>query len=283
MNDEPRGREHGARVLDRDIFGRTPREAPDWSHRRGEPRVFAFLWTLYLMAVVTVAFAAHGAFASASGTPLRPAGRMMVELVILGVCVLWPAVRLSQALPLSGGIAASARDLVVLLVPAQALLWPQVWLARWPPEVVVALAALLLVWGLLVGGVLAMALGPAGATARRGALGVEGERMGARSRSRWMVLVLLLVLGGAVAAVAEPGRDGTALVEGRMEWMLSPFTAAYELTEPREWAGGMRSVGRIHWLLIVLVGLAGTSVWLAALPINAARAAHRRRRRARAS
>src|SRR5262249_35293851 len=104
-----------------------PRRKPDpWAHRRGEPRLFAFLWTLFLFAPTGATFMAAAPPGGASPDVMRPATRALLAVTAAGVCILWPMVRLSQLAdehPIAGVI----QDLVVVLIPAQAVIWPQ-WL-----------------------------------------------------------------------------------------------------------------------------------------------------------
>src|ERR1043166_1453153 len=96
---------------------------PDpWAHRRGEPRTFAALWLLFLFAATILSVGAVGIFGLMSTDVYRPAARVMLEIVAIGVVVLWPMVRLSQAAP-AFPLRAMLGDAVVVLVPAQAVIW----------------------------------------------------------------------------------------------------------------------------------------------------------------
>src|SRR5437867_4288680 len=75
-----------------------PRPRPDpWSHRRGEPRLFAFLWTLFLFAATGITFMTAVSLGGNSADVMRPATRALLALTGAGVVLLWPMVRLSQA------------------------------------------------------------------------------------------------------------------------------------------------------------------------------------------
>lgn len=263
------------RVPDRDLFGRVPTNAPDWSHRRGEPRVFAFGWTLYLMGVVTLSFVQSRALRSFSIEAFRPAAQQTMLMLVLGICVLWPVVRMSQAKPRGGGVGSCARDLVVLLVPAQALIWPQVWLSGWSIGVVVAVSAMLAVWAMLVGGVLALGMGAREGAGGSAGLQQEGRRISPRRRTLVSISCVGLVLGGLLVVLGEQhgivalSRENPWL-DDRPAWMLSPFTAVFELTRERAWLGVSPGVGRIHWLMVSGVGLLSAALWLVALGAGAA-------------
>lgn len=248
---------------DRDLFGRVARRTPDWSHRRGEPRVFAFCWTLYLMGVVTLLFVHSGALSSFSYEAFRRSSRLTMLMLVLGVCVLWPMVRLSQATARSGGVAVVARDLVVLLVPAQALIWPQVWLSAWSLEVVLALFALLCVWALLIGGILAIMLGGPAGGGGFAALQQEGAKISSGRRLLGLGACVLACVVGSVLALLHAGAgEGSAWLEARPLWMLSPFLGVLELTRERPWLAVSSGVGRIHWLMVAALGVVALGVWV---------------------
>ena len=263
---------------DRDIFGRAPTRTVDWSHRRGEPRVFAFGWTLYLMAMVGLMFAQGGALSTFSAESFRPTARVTMVLLMVGGLVLWPLVRLSQAKPRAGGSASTVRDLVVILIPAQALIWPQTWLADWPLGIVMMLSALFFVWVLLIGAIIAIGLGPAETRVTLHALQLEGRELGRRTRAWSLIACLVVGLGGLIApAVVAPQQTGW--LRAQPGWMASPYLSVFEVTRDRAWLGSGVAIGRIHWLWVSAVGLIGASVWLIAFIVNALRA--RRARRAK--
>ncbi len=233
--------------------------------------MFAFGWTLYLMAVVGLMFAQGGALSTFSAESFRPTARVTMVLLLVGGLVLWPLVRLSQAKPRAGGISATIRDLVVILVPAQALVWPQTWLADWPLEVVMMLDAVLFVWVMLVGGIIALGLGPAEGKVTLQALQIEGKEVALRTRS-WALLACLLVgiIGLAVPSFYQTVQPGW--YQARPGWMASPYLSIFEVSRDRAWLPAGAAVSRIHWLWISAVGLAGATVWLMALIVNALRA-----------
>jgi hypothetical protein len=236
---------------------RTRRVKPDpWAHRRGEPRIFAFVWTVYLF----LATAATMLSTVAKGFPgpevMRPAARVLLLTVALGVAIVWPLIRLSQARDRSP-VSATVQDLFVVLIPVQAVVWPQTlwWLAHWPASVVAGEAALLGAWSLVVGGMLALALaGP--------------ERAGTSLRWGWMALLVALVGLGALPALAgagpAPGGGDVLVREMRPAWMLSPFTAVLELSRDRSWSGLPPRPVEGHWLMILATTLAAAPLWLAA-------------------
>jgi len=236
---------------ERDLFGNTPKGRADWSHRRGEPRGLALGWTLYLMAASVIAFG-PSAMAAADPTAYRPAAVRLVVLVSIGLFVLWPLVRFSQAWP-STPVKAFVIDASVLLTPAMLVVWPHVLLAWWPVEVAGALSMLLFGWTAAAGALLVgLAHGGEGGALRRrvGGLGL------------WLGVVLaapatalLLGLGGGLAA--EPGA-----AFGGAGWMVSPISGVFEIARDRAWSGRPAQVDPAHWSAIGGVWVAAAVVWV---------------------
>jgi hypothetical protein len=233
---------------EKDIFGRVPRDRPDWSHRRGEPRVFALVWMLYLMGVTALMFASLSDAFFVSPAITRPAARGMLLATIAGVVLLWPAVRLSQR-PAERPVRAVLRDLFVVLIPAQAVIWPHALreLGDWSMGVLLALAGVFAAWALVVGGLLAMA---------------DSGRGAGRARWAWTLLLLGVCLGAPAYGVARgrlpmtPGPPPAA----RPGWMLSPLTAVLEVTRDREATDGGTRVSGTHWRLIAAPACVGGSL-----------------------
>ena len=163
-----------------------------------------------LSALVTI-------FASrAIGVPLASRFRYGAAALLLMVCVgatiLWPLTRLSQRSPRRPARATGA-DLLVLLVPMQAVVWPMPILTGWPFNVVGALALLLGAWTLFIGGFVLW-----GSAGRSHA-----------DRVMWMIASVLCVFAAPawyawIINAAPPAADP--------EWILrwSPLTGIYALT-----------------------------------------------------
>lgn len=250
---------------ERDIFGKVS-PTGTWDHRRGEPRTFAFLWVGFL--VVATLFTLIGSGAAGVLTPesFRPNARLLLTGVALGGCLLWPMFRLCQRLPACGGVAACARDLLIVVIGSQAVVWPQrIQPAQWPMESMLALAAFIPAWFLIVGGLLAWALGPG---VRGGSVRDAVPRtmeIGGGVRAAYMGAFVVLALGAAagVAAMGAPSTESAA--PARLGWLASPVTGVYELTRERVWLGQLVTIESDHWVGIGLVAGVGVLAWIPAL------------------
>ncbi|MEM7623831.1 MAG: hypothetical protein AAF235_11595, partial [Planctomycetota bacterium] len=114
-----------------------------YAHRRGEPRGFTVLWLAYLFLVAGSVYAAIGnpAFASAEG--YRLASKVLLTMVGVGLLTIWPLLRLTQTAARAGGVAATLRDIAIVLIPMQALIWPQSLITGWSVSAVGAIALVL--------------------------------------------------------------------------------------------------------------------------------------------
>ena len=236
---DPRSR----RPKEKDIFGREPEGYDDWSHRRGEPRVFALIWMVFLMCVTGLMFASISDAFYVSPTITRPAARGMIVTTMAGLVLLWPAIRLSQR-PAERPIRSVLRDLFVLLVPAQAVIWPNALreLADWPIDLLMTLAGSFVAWSVLIGGLLVMA---------------DSGRGAGRHRGFWMLAVVLIAFGAPLAAVLT-GNAGRALPDTpRPGWMLSPLTSVLEITRDRLVLGRTDPVAGAQWRVLFAVACAG--------------------------
>lgn len=233
---------------EKDIFGRVPKDRPDWSHRRGEPRVLALLWMFFLMGVTGVMFLSLSDAFFVSPSITRPAARGMILTTMAGLVLLWPALRLSQRPP-ERAVRSVLRDLFVLLVPAQAVVWPHALrvLADWQAPLLLAASLTMVAWGLVIGGLIALGDARAG---RRGWV--------------WMGVVLAVVFAGPLASLATgPGGAGRADA-ARSGWMLSPLTALAEVTRERDQTGTLAPITGAHWRMIGATGCVGGALLLLA-------------------
>ncbi len=188
----------------------------------------ALLWASYLMlsTLVTVLLVRGAGGPGTAG--LVYACRALLVLLLVGVCILWPMARLSQAYP-DRPFRALLGDLIVVLFPAQAIIWPAALLTRWPWEVVGGIALLVGCWALLTAGLIA------------GAYSGSGSHS---SRSLWMIgAILLTTAAPALALVANfvgiPDPPARLL-------LLSPITAVYLLTDAP--SGLTPRMAPIEWL-----------------------------------
>lgn len=232
---------------DLDLFGRPPPRGRSWAHRRGEPRIFAFFWTLYMLLATIGAFWSIGAPTAQDAMSLRPAARTVLAAITIGIAVLWPMLRLSQPErhpTLRWALRSVGQDLFVLLVPAQAVIWPQIAMAGWPVGVVGALACGLTAWGFLLGAVLVIAY-------------VTPHL------SRWWWMLLFVVIAGVGPLVAlGPARGVGDQSDFGWWWMTSPVTTGFEITRDRPWTGASAAVSSGHWGAIGGVALAAGLAWM---------------------
>jgi hypothetical protein len=244
------------------------RRMDPWAHRRGEPRVFALAWTIFLFAATITTFVAAQRAGIGDRALVRAAARMLVFASAAGVTVLWPMVRLSQW-PDPRPVGGTARDLLVMLAPVQAMIWPQAmwWLARWPVPVVASVDALLVAWGVLVGGVLACAQACRLRRMYRSGLDQGAMSSAARGGVGWMVVFIALACAGSLATVGsgEPfGGGDVSPPDVRPSWMLSPLSGVFELTRDRTWSGAVAEVSPGHWGALALIAASGLPAWFVA-------------------
>ena len=248
--------------VDRDIFGNVPKNHRDWSHRRGEPRVLALLWMIYLMGATVVMFASMTQAHTISYSIARPAAKTMLVIVTIGFSVLWPMIRLSQQHPKSGHVWFALRDVIVLFLPLQAILWPLATrvLSQWPLSVVLALDLLCLCWLLLLAGVLSMGMRSIAYTDTP------------LNRSIWMGVVLIMVLAAPVAALLGPVGVPIGVDAPRVGWVLSPISGVVELLRDREALGISAKVFPEQIRMILAVGCVGLALMLIARALEVAHA-----------
>jgi len=255
----------GVHRIDDDVppMPSTPRDR--WAHRRGEPRVFALFWTMFLLIATMGLLGGVLAGGVLSYDVYRPAARILLVIAMVGVGVAWPMTRLSQARPTEGPLSAAWRDVLAMCIPLQAIIWPQHWLAAWTWKPLLALAAAMCVWVVLVGGVLAFAMR---GLAMRPAADVERVIHVPRQEGRrttWMLAIVLMsvaVLPLRLVEATEPGSRSTVWTD--LLGILSPVGAVLELSHDRAWSGTAIAVTQGHWLGIGVVAVAAAAMWLIA-------------------
>ena len=229
-----------------------PPKPDPWAHRRGEPRLFAFLWTIYLLVAVGGSLLWLSRSTVISTSTYGPAARIMLLVVAAGATVLWPMVRLSQASPRGSGVRAALADVVVVLFPMQMILWPLVMLAQWPLGIVGALALMSTLWVLLTGGIIA--IGTSGPSAR------QPQDRGLAERAGWMTLCIVLVSAAPTVALARRAVSGPDSQLPAWVPMLSPFTAVPALTG-QGFSGPQRPVSTEQWRALTTVALPAAAAW----------------------
>lgn len=243
-----------------------------FAHRRGEPRTFAILWMLYMVAAIMISLSPAGTSGLLSVEAYRPSARLLAALMAMGIAVVWPMVRLSQVRP-KNPVRAVAQDQVIVMVPITAMCAAQAapWMAGWPMDVGAAMALGLMGWSILVAGVLLHAFA---SEAKRDGSPVapmnprEPDQGVARAPDVairvWAMLVLmaLAIAGPLVSALGYEPRSAVRGWHGiRIDWglMISPVGFALEVASDRVWTGRAAAVSREHWWgvgVILVVGLA---------------------------
>lgn len=225
--------------------------ADPWAHRRGEPRVFAMCWLIYV--TLTVTGSVRWVVQSTSEiSPLSygPSARIMLIVLATGALVLWPMVRLSQSAPARARLSSAIlADMLIILVPSWLVIVPLRFIAGWPMDVVAAIAAIFGAWTYLTGGVLALALSR-----------VDPNRPAAH-RWLWMLGALACVGAGMLVHAAFRARE-MIHDASTPAWMsfLSPFSAIPMLTGRGLW-GPQAPVETSQWGVLVATLAIGLGLW----------------------
>jgi hypothetical protein len=211
-----------------------------WAHRRAEPRMLAFAWTMYLLIATGMSFARVGLAEPVDVQVYRASARALLLTVAIGACILWPMVRLSQALP-KRPLWDTFKDLLVIVAPMQAVIWGQALLSRWPVQSLGAVAIGLAAWTAICGGILAMAMGAGGAPERR---------LGA------MVAIVVVTCAGGAVVLAEGLGPRTGL--------LSPYTMPWALLGRDLSLGYTLGPTPAQWGAVIGLCLGAGAPWLVA-------------------
>lgn len=135
---------------------RARRDDP-WAHRKGEPRIFALFWSAYLMiASLTTLFAIRSTTIPKTEQYSWGAAALLT-CIMLGIGILWPLCRLTQAPP-KHALGATLADIVVLLLPVQAIIWPLPVLTFWSFQLVTTIALMSISWTALISAIIAWAI-----------------------------------------------------------------------------------------------------------------------------
>lgn len=226
-----------------------------WAHRRGEPRVFAFLWTLYVLVSVagSILWLATTGLFTASG--YGPAARVMLIVLATGVTLVCPMIRLSQVAPDGNLPKAIFVDTLLIQLPVQLVIWPLRILAGWPLSVVLAVSTQFLAWGLIAGGAVC--------------LGLSGSQIRLDKRVARRTVAMLLLAGGLFAAPMVIGAFSERAPSTRIGWqhraaMLSPFSGI-PATTGRGIMGPTGPLSTEQERTILVVFLVAGTLWTTAL------------------
>lgn len=232
-----------------------------WAHRRAEPRPLAFMWTIYLFIATAMTFAAITGVGGLTLDVYRPALRILLATVGAGVILVWPMIRLSQTPPDEHSAVAALKDFFAIVVPLQAIVWPQWLLAAWPINVIGALSATLTAWAVLASGLLAIFFrhGPS----REPHADFAPPTSAPTARTSMMIVFVALaalgpILGAAIDLLGTSGRGSP----GPAWWMLaSPISAVFEVSRDRFSTGSSAKSLPVHWAAAANVAVVGFVFW----------------------
>lgn len=254
-----------------------------FAHRRGEPRTFAILWMLFMVAAIMVSLSPVGPSGLMSVETYRPSARLLGALMALGIAVVWPMVRLSQVRPRNPGRAVT-QDLVVVMVPIAAMCAAQAapWMAGWPAGVGAAMALGMLGWSMLVAGILLHVFAsearrdpaPSTLNPREPDHGVNRAPDTGTRVSAMLLLMAISIAGPLFSALGYAPSSAVRGGEGiTIDWamMTSPVGFALEIARDRLWTGRATAISSAHWWGVVMIVALGVAV-LASAQIRSRRA-----------
>ncbi len=229
-------------------FTIAPRATGDrWAHRRGEPRLFAVLWMLYILAANLVTVAPAGVAGMLSLDVYRGAMRQTFMILIIGAWLLWPMMRLSQAAPLRGPVRSVLLDWLVINLPLQAVIWTQCFsfMAGWPVAAGLAMTFAFAGWSLLASGVLCTVY--------------AGEIVAGRTGMRWpyMLVLTVMALAGPLAHVLLAGTIAVGDPSPPPLLLASPLGLVLDLSADRSWTGVAVAAEPGHFVSAALAAVAG--------------------------
>lgn len=228
------------------------RDKRESEHRSTEPRVFALLWSVYLLAAAMLTIFATPMLGISSAGAYMPASRSLLALMAVGAVLLWPMVRLSQAPP-TEPVRSALTDLLVVALLAQAVIWPLSvlpggallppfpWPGLWPWEVAAGLGLMFTGWSALVGAIIARGTSKPVGLARTG----------------WMILCVGLAL--FAPALALTGHS-LGLPINEAWWLGSPISAGYALTSAP--SGHAPTMDRAEWIASATPTIGALVAWL---------------------
>ncbi len=250
--------QHGPALPPDEWLVAAPRGKRDrWAHRRGEPRVWALLWSCYLLAACILALFTPASRFSFDVEQIRYSCVMLLALILLGVVVVWPLVRLSQIPPRYASRAAAV-DLLIVLAPSAAILGPMGFLTKWSGAIVIALCLSLISWTMLYGGIIAIA-----ARVRSNA-----------ARALWMFVCLALAALGPIAGLLAASRATSAGADAspaawRASLLASPVSSPFAIA--RFPSSRAPHPDALTWELAILPLFVAAALWLVAVVMDLAK------------
>lgn len=219
------------------------------------------MWTGYLLLATAAALGPITSTHFLTPDIYRPAATLLLVAACLGVVVFWPMVRLSQEIPGRSIAGSVLLDILAILVPLQATIWPQAIpaLAHWDVQVAAAISAHSVAWMMATGGVLAIAL----LHVRHCERAFGWNQL---LRSGWMAFFVALACAGwGVSVLMTLNQTPQAVVRPAL-W--SPATAVFDMTADRSWYGRAAVIGPEHWKASGLVAAVAACVWIAAAALE---------------
>jgi hypothetical protein len=207
-----------------------------------EPKALTLMWSLYLLVSAGTTIFAMNHLWIYDANINRLSSKVMIAMIGLGLGALWPMVRLSQVSPRRPAESIFA-DILALIVPAQAVLWPLTLLGQWSWGVTGAIALAMLAWTCAFGAIIGL-----GVCARPG-LG----------RSFWMLFAIAIVGAAPIWAVSNGWIAHDQIQDPTIvDWRLcSPLSAAWGLTSTLSGGAASMTIGKWNGVLVPGAGAAG--------------------------
>lgn len=200
------------------------------------PRGLIFAAALWLIGSLAVAMGFRTPV-HATAASLEPGIRLMLQCVVVGLMIAWPLLRLSQE-PTRVSVRQTLLDLIALLTILQIVVWVPRMFTIWTVSRTAALDAMLVSWAMLVGAIVASAIG--------------GDRPVGRIVAM-TACVTITLLGPLLIWIGAPLTEGTP----NLTW-LGPFMGVAHVAE-----GGATRPTTAQWQSITIISLAAGAAWVA--------------------
>ncbi len=235
-----------------DAPANSPRPPDPYAHRRGEPRTFIALWIILLFSAIAMTLGGVGMLGLLSAEVYRPAAQRLLVMVMAAIVIIWPMIRLSQDAP-AHPARAFLVDAIAVLVPVQAIVWPQSlpWMAAWPLQVTACLTLWIASWTLAVAGLLTWCF-------------ARGDAR--RFLPRWAAMCAIVAICLTAPLIEAFRRVSDADANPDIDfWLLaSPLTAVLDITADRSWSGQAARVSPAHWWGTATVAGVALFLWVCA-------------------